>query len=126
MKVLKTLSFSIFIAVVSFSACTSDVETLDTNMLYGHWTIKSAQRDGRPTETLASTFFKFSKDGNMVTNFNLDGNEITEAFEIEGFIIKQKGDTELNFSVEKLEENQLVLLTKLMKHDFTLNLEKAH
>ena len=125
MKVLKTLSYSFLIAIItSFVACTSGGESLETNLLYGHWDIKSAQRDGHPTETLTNTFFEFKEEGKMITNFNLEGVEVSGDFEIEGLNITQKGEPEINYSVEKLEEDKLVLLTKLMDYSFTLNLKK--
>ena len=57
MKVIKYLSYSFLLAFTTFVACTSEVETLDLELLYGRWDIKSAQRDGHPTETLTNTFF---------------------------------------------------------------------
>ena len=124
MKVLQFLSYFFLLTISSFVACTSEVETLDSSLLYGRWDINSAQRDGHPTETLTNTFFEFSEEGKMVTNFNIDGNEVSEEFEITGLNITQKGDPETNYSVEKLEEGKLILLTNLMDHKFTLNLKK--
>ena len=125
MKVLKNLSYFYLIIFSSFLGCnTAEVKTVDTNLLYGHWEIKSAQRDGHPTETLTNTFFKFSEEGNMVTNFNLEGNEVAGAFEFNGSNITQKGSPEVSYSVEILEKDKLVLLTKLMEYNFTLNLKK--
>lgn len=124
MKVLKTHSFFILLAVFSVVGCNSEVETFDPNLLYGHWEIKSAERDGRPTETLANTFFEFSEEGKMVTNFNLDGNKTSGEFEINGYKITQKGDPEMDYSVEIIEKDKLVLITKLMDYDFTINLKK--
>ena len=100
------------------------MKTFDQNLLYGHWEIKSAQRDGHPTETLTNTFFTFSEDGKMVTNFNLEGNEVAGMFEVDGYKITQKGNPSIDYSVEIIEEDKLVLLTKLMEYDFTINLKK--
>jgi hypothetical protein len=126
MKVIKYLSYFFFLFLTSFIACTSDVKTIDANLLYGHWEIRSAQRDGQPTETLASTFFDFNETGKMTTNFNLDGNEISRDFEISGMNIIQKGDPEVSYSIEIIEEGKLVMLTSLMNYQFTLNLEKIN
>ena len=123
MKGLNFLAYFILITLITFGACTSEEEAIDISLLYGHWDIKSAQRDGHPTETLTSTFFEF-EEGKMTTNFNLEGNKVSGDFEINGLNIIQKGDPDVNFSVEILEENKLVLLTKLMDYKFTLNLEK--
>lgn len=125
MKVLKSLSYSFFLILISFAACTSDVETLDADLLYGHWNLKTAQRNGEPTETLAGTSFEFAKNGKITTNFNVDGNESTGDFEIQGMTIIQKSNPEVSYSVQILEENKLVLLTKLANFDFMLNLEKS-
>ena len=124
MKVLKNLSYLLLLAITTIVACTSEVESLNSEMLYGRWDIKSAQRDGHPTETLMSTFFEFSEEGKMVTNFNIDGNEVSEKFEIQGQNIIQKGNPEVAFSVEKLDQEKLILITKLMDYNFTLTLEK--
>ena len=124
MKILKTLPLSILITTLFIVSCSTEVETLDAALLYGRWDIKSAQRDGHPTETLTNTFFEFDEQGKMVTNFNLEGNEVSGEFVINGSKITQKGDPEINYSVEILEENKLVLLTKLMDYNFTLNLKK--
>jgi hypothetical protein len=124
MKVLKYLSYSFLLIISSFAACTSEEQTVDPSLLYGHWDIKSAQRDGQPTETLTSTFFEFKEEGKMITNFNIEGTEISGNFEIKGLNITQKGDPDINYSIEKLEEGKLVLITKLMDYSFTLNLKK--
>jgi hypothetical protein len=124
MKVIKILSYSFFLTIISIASCTTDAESIDCDLLYGRWDIKSAQRDGHPTETLTNTFFEFEKGGKMVTNFNLEGNEVSEKYEINGTIITQNGDAEIEYSIEKLEEGKLVLLTKLMDYEFTLNLVK--
>ena len=124
MKVLKTYSFFILLLIYSIVGCSPEVETFDQSLLYGHWEIKSAQRDGHPTETLTNTFFEFSEEGKMVTNFNLEGNEITGNFEIKGKKITQKGDPDIDYSVEIIEKDKLVLITKLMEYDFTINLQK--
>ncbi len=126
MKVLKNLSYTILLAFTSFVACISDVESLDLELLYGHWDIKSAQRDGHPTETLTNTFFEFNEEGTMRTNFNSEGNEVSGEFEIEGQQITQKGNPDIKYSVEILEEDKLVLFAKLMNYDFTLNLKKKN
>jgi hypothetical protein len=108
MKVLKNLSYPFLLVISSFVGCISEAESFDANLLYGHWDIKSAQRDGHPTETLTNTFFVFNEEGNMVTNFNLEGNEVSGDFEIKGTNITQKGNPEINYSVEILEEDKLV------------------
>ncbi len=125
MKVIKNLSSFFLLALTSLVACNSDVKTPDANLLYGRWEIRSAQRDGQPTETLASTFFEFNEAGKMTTNFNLEGNEISRDFELSGMNIIQKGDPDVNYSIEILEERKLVMFAKLMDYQFTLNLEKT-
>jgi len=124
MKVFKNHAYFILLTACTIIGCSSEVETFDQNLLYGHWEIRSAQRDGHPTETLTNTFFKFNEEGKMVTNFNLDGNEVSGDFEIEGYKILQKGDPTIDYSVEIIEADKLVLLTKLMDYDFTINLKK--
>ena len=124
MKVLKTHSYFILLTICSILGCSSEGDTFDKSLLYGHWEIKSAQRDGHPTETLTNTFFEFSEDGKMVTNFNLDGNEVSGKFEIEGYKITQQSEPKIHYSVEIIEKDKLVLLTKLMEYDFTINLKK--
>ena len=126
MKVPNALSYSFLLFICSLFACASEVETFDPNLLYGHWDISSAERNGQTTETLTNTFFEFNNEGKMVTNFNLDGNEVTGDFEIVGLNITQKGAGETNYSVEKIEGEKLVLITKLMNHDFKLNLKKKN
>ena len=126
MKVLNSLSCLLLFTLISVFSCTSEVESFDKELLYGHWDIQSAQRDGHPTETLMSTFFEFDEEGKMLTNFNIDGNEISEKYEIQGQDIIQKGNPEVAFSVEKLEKEKLILLTKLMNYEFTLTLKKRN
>ncbi len=124
MKVIINLTYPFLLTLISFVACTSEVETLNPELLYGHWDIKSAQRDGHPTETLTNTFFEFNEDGKMLTNFNIDGIEVLGDFEIEGQQITQKGNPDIKYSIEVLEEDKLVLFAKLMNYDFRLNLKK--
>lgn len=125
MKVIQILSYFFLLVLTSLVACNSDVKTPDASLLYGRWEIKSAQRDGQPTETLTNTFFEFNEGGKMTTNFNLEGNEISRDFELSGMSIIQKGDPVVNYSIEILEERKLVMFAKLMEYQFTLNLEKT-
>jgi len=125
MKLTKLLS-AIFLTIIFLSfGCATDSKTLEVDQLYGYWEIRSAQRNGHPTETLTNTFFEFTPNDQMRTNFNMEGIEVSSEFEIDGNDIIQKHTDNLIYSVEKLEEDKLVLFVTLMDYHFTLNLEKT-
>lgn len=126
MHVTKLLT-TIFITIVFITfGCTTDTKTIEADQLYGYWEIRSAQRNGHPTETLTNTFFEFTPTNRMRTNFNMEGIEVSSEFQINGNDIIQKQEDDLQYAVEKLEDNKLVLFVTLMDYNFTLNLEKTN
>ncbi|MEL6276522.1 MAG: hypothetical protein AAFU03_15600, partial [Bacteroidota bacterium] len=54
------------IPLLSLLACTSD-DTDQGPSLVGRWEIESAQRNGRPTESLDELYFEFTDQGGFST-----------------------------------------------------------
>ena len=126
MKILKYLSLPTLFFIIACQSCNMEPEQkeYDKNMLYGRWEIASAERDGKPTETLDSTYFVFDQTGKLTSNFNIDGLEESGDFEFADNTIREKKTNGLSFAVDTLATDQMVLMTQFMDFEFKLTLEK--
>ena len=69
-------------------------------------------------------YFEFSEDGQLVTN--MTGAAETYSFELDGDEIEQRNGTiETDYTIETLEEAQLVLTTTLRGKVFRMVLQPA-
>lgn len=109
--------------VTVFSACGDDA-AVQSSELVGRWEIKEAFRDGKATDTMEGMYFEFSEDGQLVTN--MTGAAETYSFELDGDEIEQRNGTiETDYTIETLEEAQLVLTTTLRGKVFRMVLQPA-
>ena len=100
---------------------------LDKNLLTGRWEIVQAWRNGRPTETLAGTFYEFDENGTMRTNLTASGVEEESKFEVDGLKIEQKSSPEkVEYTVSELSDSVLTLSMKIKNFPFQIQLSKYH
>lgn len=121
MKTLRYLTLFILIATFSLSSCTSEYKTAD---LLGRWEVASAERDGKPTESLTGIFFEFKDEGKITTNFNLEGTEVNADFTLTGNTVDQQGTVANSYLIDKLEGKEMIMRTTQMNRSFKLFLEK--
>lgn len=109
------------IAVCFLLCCTNSVEK---EGLLGAWEIVSAQRNGKPTETLNGAYFEFDENDLLTTN--LLGREESSPFEfnVERSQIIQRGSSNLNFGIAKFSDDELQLETTIRDIPFTIVLRR--
>ncbi len=111
-----------FLLVVA--ACASEPKAvIEASQLVGRWEIEQATRAGKPTATLDQLFFVFSEDGTMETN--LPTFEGQSAYKLNDNIVRQDGATEAKYTIESLNESQLILTTELRGFEFRFLLNRA-
>jgi len=52
------------------------------DLLPGRWELTSAMRAGKQTELLTGTYFEFTPDGQMITNFGIGNGRDQSAFSL--------------------------------------------
>ncbi len=110
------------LSIFLLAACGSDTQEtaakgLTEDQLLGYWEIEEASRNDEPTESLDDLYFEFMKGGQMRTN--LAGKPAEGTFEINGSVLEQRGtEMEVDYIVEAIEEDKLVLSTTLRNYDF--------
>lgn len=129
MNAFHTFSFLALISLCTVFACTNTTTTEETakevkvEQVHGNWQVTEATRDGQATETLDGLFFRFSEAGQLSTN--LLGSEVEVPFELITNKITQKSEPPLEYTVEEVNDQQLVLSTTLQGMKFKLTLGKG-
>ena len=93
-------------------------------LILGNWTLKKAYRDKKESVGLANTFFEFKENGQMETNFNMEGKANVHKFIIENDTVKQEGAPAFDYHIYEVSDSSLTLVTKFRGFDFKLILEK--
>ncbi len=96
------------------------------DLLPGRWELTSAMRAGRQTELLTGTYFEFTPDGRMTTNFGLGNGRDQSAFELKGNIISPQDDKmQLKYEVVLINDTTLVLSTSIRDMPFEMTFAKV-
>jgi len=104
------------------AACSSDTqeqaaEGVTEDQMLGYWEIEEASRNDEPTESLDDLYFEFMKGGRMRTN--LAGKPAEGTFELTDGVLEQRGtEMDVDYIVESVSEDELVLTTTLRNYDF--------
>ncbi len=119
--------------VFSLPACENEPEEQEyegpklEELLPGRWELTSASRNGRHTELLTGTYFVFSPEGFMTTNFGIGNGQDKSSFSIEdNKIIRPQDDKNQHFSYEVVLINDTILVLKTSVRDVAIemNLKK--
>lgn len=79
-------------------------------IIAGKWHIQKAEKDGTLFNSLEGTVFEFSNDGSMKTNVPQIGNG---TFHFDGNTLIQKNNATINYNIESLTANELIVNTFL-------------
>lgn len=117
------LSVLISIFVIS---CQQDSKKTASNaeLILGRWDIQEANRNGRPTESLAELYYEFYEDGSMRTN--LTGASEQCKFELDNNSLYQReSKMDADYLIEELTDSTLVISTELRGSAFRFLLSKS-
>jgi len=117
------MRFTLLLALVSIIwSCEDDSSEFGLE-LPGRWEVVSAFRDQAETESLRGLFFDFQDEGKLVTN--LSGAEESYTFELaDEQLLQRGGPIDVDYTIEQLNPDTLILQTTLRKKHFRLVLEK--
>ncbi len=108
----------------SVLACRNDRNDDLLEQLIGRWEIEEAYRSGRLTESLAELYFEFLPNGKLLTNIAGMPEEV--AYELSGKkILQRNGQIDVEYQVESIEADNLVLTTNLRNYAFRFVLSRA-
>ena len=118
-------SFWLLSAILSFLivSCENDAAKHKT-MIIGYWSMEKAIRDTRETSLLNDVYFRFEKDGFMLTNLPNTPQEPT-AFELKEAVIIQKGNPPIEFNILEITDSILVLSFTMQNTPFEFQLKKT-
>lgn len=124
---MKLSRYLLALGIFTFVACNNDSSEKGTeteDQLLGRWELVEATRNGQVTETLSSAYMEFMEDGTMATNL-AGGREIVH-YETDGTVLSVKdGRMPMDYTIERLEGDGLVLTMSMRDIPFRLNLQKA-
>lgn len=131
LKPLHLLSWIILSFVISLQwSCTTDTtekeqpeKKFSYNQVVGEWVITEAHKGGKKTGMLEGAYFKFQPENKMSTN--LTGAEITYDIQVDKNVIQQKGNVEIHYTVESIQDTIMVLTFNMRGYPFKLNLTKS-
>ncbi|MCB0637099.1 MAG: lipocalin family protein, partial [Lewinella sp.] len=97
-------------------AC-SEEPSFDASLLAGSWELNVAYRNGEPTTSLEGLYFDF--DGQDKLSTNLTGIDRVDNYVVDGDrILQSGGPMSVNYKIEELTDQRLVLSTTLRNYDF--------
>ena len=114
----QTAIFSLFFLLYLASCKEGTDERHQT--IAGTWYLKSAEADGTTTQRLDGTIFTFS-DGKLSTNVPQIGEG---AYHFEKNKLVQKGEPEITYTIEALDNNALVLSMTLRDISFRMEFSR--
>lgn len=110
------------VLVLAQAACTEDPEVPEAS-LHGTWTVVSATRGGRATNTLDKAYFRFDTATHELTT-NFTGEPLGLEFERQGNQVTTKGSVLLNsLDLTKLNDSSLAFRTEIRGVDFAFELQ---
>jgi predicted HTH transcriptional regulator len=111
----KFLFFSLLFLATMVACDTQNDERHAT--IIGKWYIAFAERNNAKINTLEGTVFEFTNDKQLVTNIPQIGSG---KYRFKGDKIVQDGASNVEYSIEELTKDKLVLNTQIKSFDFKL------
>lgn len=117
----------ITLSILTLTACTEEVKSpsYDENLLIGRWELKDAWREKKQTEMLVGTFYEFDQKGTVRTNFTADMVPGEFPYALEGHIIQLEGEPEFSYTIDSLDQANLIFSTNYRGYLFKMALKKA-
>ena len=113
----------LIIGLLLLPSCTNDDNQAGPS-LTGRWEIESAQRNGRPTESLDELYFEFTELGEFGTN--IGGTPAQGQFTREDNNILSKGlQPELVYEIKNITDSTLDLKSRYGNYRFDFRLRRV-
>jgi len=116
---------SLSLCILVLSTGCEDEKTKQQSLLTGRWDLVRGFRNDKETETLAGTYFRFEAEGKMQTNLPLGANEEAMGFTLDKNEIIQSGPMPIRYTIQKLTENELILVLELRGMQFEMHMERT-
>lgn len=131
MKNFNTLALLLLILGLTITACkdetpTAQEEVVDLTSLQGEWVIDTVKRGEEIAPSLNGGIFHFVDDKTLILGANLPGVTIDEptAYELDGESIKNVGSMKLNFDIQSLNAEKMVLNSRIQGLEFSFNFSR--
>ena len=122
------LTVSVFLLSLCWMSCENDskdvVQELDFQLLIGKWTLTNASIDKIPTERLNGAYLEFGEGGVLSTNIMGSDEKGTYATQKKEKTITQETAKTIEYKIDKLVVDSLVLRMKIGRKNFKVILEK--
>lgn len=118
-----------FLIIGQFACTTETAQTSDdppvklSEKIQGNWLVTGAERGGKTTGMLDGAFLKFNSNNKMSTN--LTGAEVQYDYELKDKVIQQKGNTEIFYNVEAIQDTTMTVTFIMMGTQFKLDLTRS-
>ena len=122
------LAFPIFLLVTFFSACENEskikVAKLDPALLIGRWELTGATVNKIPSPRLDGAYFEFIAGGILKTNIMGSEEEGSYEISIEEKKLIQKTAKTIEYNIEKLVDDSLIMNMDIASKKFVVLLQK--
>lgn len=114
-----------FLLTLVLTNCQTDLtKQKEVNQLEGKWILVEGFRGGKKTESLNDTYFSFT-DKTMSTNLPIKGATNSPYIQKEAVITQTiVNDLTIDYSIQDLSDQQLILSTTLRDLNFTFVLKR--
>ena len=110
------------ICFLNLLSCKNESQVIESKLI-GKWEVDAAMRDGAITETLKNAYFNFIDEETLISNVNR--RETTYQYTFKDNIIHQTGPMNVDYKVEGMKDDTLILSATIRKYNFRFRLIKA-
>ena len=110
-------------AFILLIGCKQEAEESWSGELAGRWELSWAQVNSADTDRLRDLYFVFLPDTSMQSN--ILGSEKNFKYSVDGDVITQLGDPQLQYQVMAATDTTLTMETEIRGSVFTIYLDKA-
>ncbi len=127
MKFLK-LALPFLLLASFFTACENETKVeevkLDPALLIGKWSLTDATVNKVPSPRLDGAYFEFADGGKLKTNIMGSEEEGSYEMDIEAKKLTQKTGKTIEYNVEKLVKDSLIMNMSIASNKFVVLLQK--
>lgn len=122
------LALPLILMITFFASCENDPKVpevkLDPNLLIGKWNLTDATVNKIPSPRLDGAYFEFISGGVLKTNIMGSEEEGKYEMNIENKTLTQKTGKTIEYNVEKLVKDSLVMNMEIASKKFVVLLRK--
>lgn len=110
------VKFYTILFLISFIACKDNKNEERERLLEGKWYLQLAEVEGNKTDRLDGTIYEF-RQGKIITNVPQIGEG---AYSFDKDLLIQKGNQKIEYAIEKLNEQELILKMSIQDFNFRM------